>query len=128
RRGVARGGPGGGEPARARGGAGALHGLAASADEPVARAVAAQALAEVALVEGRLEPADAALDEALAAIAGCEAPVVEWRLAATAARVHHRRRRRADAEANRQRSAVLVMQLADSLPRDHDLRRAFLAD
>ncbi len=117
-----------GEFAKARAEAEALHGLAAAADEPAARAVAAQALAEIALLEGRLEPADAALEEARAAIAGCEAPVVEWRLAATAARVHDRRRRRADAEATWRRSAALVMQLADSLPRDHDLRRAFLAD
>jgi DNA-binding winged helix-turn-helix (wHTH) protein/tetratricopeptide (TPR) repeat protein len=117
-----------GELAKARDEAEALHGLAATADEPVARAVAAQALAEIALLEGRLDQADTAVDEALGAIAGCEAPVVEWRLAVTAARVHDRRRRRADAEASRRRSAGLVMQLADSLPRDHDLRRAFLAD
>src|SRR5262249_61131631 len=108
--------------------AGAVPGLAAAAEEPAAGAIAAQSLAEVALLEGRLESADAAVDEAFAALAGCEAPVFEWRLAATAARVHHRRRRRADAEANRRRSAALLMQLADSVPRDHDLRRAFLAD
>jgi DNA-binding winged helix-turn-helix (wHTH) protein/tetratricopeptide (TPR) repeat protein len=117
-----------GELVKARDEAEALHGLAVTADEPVARTVAAEALAELALREGRLDRADSALDEASAAIAGCEAPVVEWRLAATAARVHHRRRRRADADASRRRSAALVMKLADSLPRDHDLRRAFLAD
>lgn len=117
-----------GELAKARDEAEALHGLATTADEPVARTVAAQALAEIALLEGRRDQADSALEDALAAVAGCEAPVVEWRLAATAARVHRRHRRRADAEASRRRSAALVMQLADSLPRDHDLRRAFLAD
>ena len=53
-------------------------------------------------------------------------PLVEWRIAATAARVHDRQRRRADAQAARLRAAALVNQLVDSLPPEHALRRSFL--
>ena len=94
----------------------ALQALAATADEPRSRADAARLLAEIALQGGQLSEAEEHLGEARAAIAACEVPLVEWRIAATAARVHHRQRRRADAQAARLRSAALVNQLADSLP------------
>jgi ATP/maltotriose-dependent transcriptional regulator MalT len=104
----------------------ALDALAAAAADPTARASAARLLAEIALQEGRLSQAETFLRDALAAIEGYEVPVVEWRIAASAARVHGRQRRRADAEAARMRSAALVSRLADSLPPDHKLRGSFL--
>ncbi|HVO23312.1 MAG TPA: AAA family ATPase [Candidatus Margulisiibacteriota bacterium] len=111
---------------RARAEAEALHALAATADEPRPRAEAARLLAEIALQGGHPSDAEMHLREARSAIAACELPLVEWRLAATAARVHARQRRHADAQAARQRSAALVNQLADSLPPGHELRRSFL--
>ena len=104
----------------------ALHALAAASADPTARACAARLLAEIALEEGRLSQAETLLRDAFAAIEGCEVPVVEWRIAASAARVHGRQRRRADGEAARMRSAALVNRLADSLPPDHELRGTFL--
>src|SRR5262249_7731810 len=68
----------------------ALDALAAAGVDPAARAAAAQLLAEIALQEGRLSQAEKFLRDALAAIEGYDVPVVEWRLAASAARVHAR--------------------------------------
>ena len=104
----------------------ALHDLAAAAADPPLRASAARLLAEIALEEGRLSQAETFLRDALAAIEGYEVPVVEWRIAASAARVHGRLRHRSDAEAARMRSAALVSRLADSFPPDHELRGSFL--
>jgi hypothetical protein len=111
---------------RARGEAESLRALAATADEPKLRADAARLLAEIALQGGHLSDAEAYLGEARAAIEACELPLVEWRVAATAARLHDRQRRRADAQAARLRSATLVNQLADSLPPEHALRQSLV--
>jgi len=115
-----------GDLARARDEAAALQALAATADEPRPRAEAARLLAESALQGGHPADAEVHLQQAYAAIQACELPLVEWRIAATAARVHERQRRRADAQAARLRSATLVNQLAETLPPGHDLRRSFL--
>ena len=111
---------------RARHEAEALHTLAATADEPRPRAEAARLQAEIALQGGQLSDAEVYLGEARATIQACELPLVEWRIAATAARVHDRQRRRADAQAARLRFAALVNQLVDTLPPGHELRRSFL--
>jgi len=111
---------------RARREAEALQARAATADEPRLRAEAARLLAEIALQGGHLSDAEVHLREAQAAIEACELPLVEWRIAATAARVHDRQRRRTDAQAARLRAAALVHQLVDSLPPEHELRRSFL--
>lgn len=115
-----------GEVQLARGEAETLQALAATADEPKPRAEAAQLLAEIALQDGQLSDAELHLREASAAIQACELPLVAWRIAATAARVHERQRRRADAEAARLRSAAVLKQLADSLPPGHALQRSCL--
>jgi tetratricopeptide (TPR) repeat protein len=116
-----------GDLERARGEAEALQTLTASADEPAPRARAAWLLGETALRAGQLSQAETFLREALAAIEGCEAPLVEWPVAAGVARLYKRQRRTNKAETARARSAAVVTQLADSLPTDHDLRRSFLA-
>jgi tetratricopeptide (TPR) repeat protein len=110
----------------ARGEAEALQALAATADEPTPRATAARLLAEIALRGGRLSNAEAHLGEARDAIQTCEVPLVEWRIASTAADLYERQRRGADAQAARLRTAALVHQLADSLPPGHALRESFL--
>ena len=104
----------------------ALHALAAAAADPPLRASASRLLAEIALREGHLSEAEELLRDALAAIEGYDVPVVEWRIVASAARVHSRQRRRTDAEADRVRSAALVSRLANSLSPDHELRGSFL--
>jgi len=111
---------------RARGEAEALQALAATTDEPKPRAESAWLLADIALHGGQLSDAEGHLHAARAAIQARELPLVEWRIGATAARVYERQRRRADAQAARQRSIALVNQLADSLPPAHELRHSFL--
>jgi hypothetical protein len=111
---------------RARDEAEALRAMAATADEPRPRAEAARLLAEIALQGGHPSDAEIHLQEARAAIEACDLPLVEWRIAATAARVHDRQRRRADAQEARLRSATVVNRLVDSLPPGHDLRSSFL--
>jgi hypothetical protein len=75
---------------RARDEAEALQALAATADEPRPRAEAVRLLAEIALQSGHLADAEVYLRDARAAIQACELPIVEWRIGATAARVHDR--------------------------------------
>jgi len=104
-----------------------LRALVEAADEPAPRALAAGLFAEIALREGDDTQAAVHLEQAAGALAGREVPILEWRLAAAAARVHERQQRSADAEAARMRSSALVTQLADSLPPTHPLRAAFLA-
>ena len=111
---------------RAHGEAEALRARAATADEPRPQAEAARLLAEIALQGGHLSDAEAHLREAYATIEACELPLVEWRIAATAARVHDQQRRRTDAEAAERRSAAILNQLAASLPPQHELRRSLL--
>jgi DNA-binding winged helix-turn-helix (wHTH) protein/tetratricopeptide (TPR) repeat protein len=106
----------------------ALRALVAEAGDPTPRASAALLLAEIAVQEGHLSQAETFLDDARAAIEGYEVPVVEWRVAASAARVHRQQRRRSDAEAARMRSAAVVSRMADSLPAHHELRESFLRD
>jgi DNA-binding winged helix-turn-helix (wHTH) protein/tetratricopeptide (TPR) repeat protein len=126
RQGLAQGWLARGDLDRAHGETEALQAMAATSDEPRPRADAARLLAEIALQGGHLSDAEEHLREARAAIEACEVPLVELRIAATAARVYDRQRRRAEAQAARLRSAALVNQLADSLPPGHDLRRSFL--
>jgi DNA-binding winged helix-turn-helix (wHTH) protein/tetratricopeptide (TPR) repeat protein len=115
-----------GELDRARHEAESLQTLVDTADEPTPRALAAGLLAEIALQEGRAPEAEVHLRQATDAIAGHEAPGLEWRIAAAAARVYERQHRRADAEAARTRSAALVTRLANSLPPTHPLRATLL--
>jgi tetratricopeptide (TPR) repeat protein len=116
-----------GDLEQARSEAHALQTLAASADEPAPRARAAWLLGEIALQAGQLSQAETFLRNALAAIAGRESPLVEWRIAAGVARLCKRQRRPGMAETARARSAALITQLADSLPAGHELRRSFLS-
>jgi tetratricopeptide (TPR) repeat protein len=111
---------------RARREAESLQALVETADEPTPRALAALLLAELALQEGRVSQAEVHLRQAADAIAGCEVPGLEWRIAAAAARAHERQRRGAEAEAARIRAVAIVTRLADSLPPTHPLRASFL--
>jgi tetratricopeptide (TPR) repeat protein len=115
-----------GDVERARREANTLQALATSADEPAPRARAAWLLGEIALQEGQLSKAETFLREALAAIEEREMPLVEWHIAAAAARLYKRQRRTRMAETARARSAALITRLADSLPAGHELRRSFL--
>jgi len=112
---------------RARREAESLQAFVHTAEEPTPRARAAELLAEISLREGRAAQAEVHLRQADDAIDGYEAPGLEWRLAAIAARVHQQQRCSADAEAARTRSAGIVTRLADSLPPAHPLRASFLA-
>ena len=65
--------------------------------------------------------------EALGVLDGFEAPLAEWRVCATAARVEEARGRRSRAEAYWGRGAAVLDQLATGLKDDGDLYHSFLA-
>ncbi|HSP96517.1 MAG TPA: AAA family ATPase [Candidatus Dormibacteraeota bacterium] len=115
-----------GDLERARREAESLQALVETADEPTPRALVAGLLADISLQEGSVAQADVHLRQAAEAIEGCEAPGLEWRIAAATARAYELQHRGADAEAARLRSAAIVTRLADSLPPTHPLRASFL--
>jgi hypothetical protein len=55
-----------------------------------------------------------------------EAPLAEWRVYATAARLHEQRRRKAEAEQYWTRSAAVLQRLADLLGDEVELRHSLL--
>src|SRR5262245_747639 len=84
-------------------------------------------LAEIALAQGAMPAAERELSEALQAVNGCEVPLAEWRVCATAARIELARGRRTNADAYWTRSAAILDRLAVSLKDEADLHRSFLA-
>ena len=101
--------------------------LAAQPGERTYLALGRRALAEAALAEGHWAEAEAELARALAALEGGEVPLAEWRVYATAARLHERRGRRQDAGAARAHSRAVLIRLAQSLDEDTPLRQHLLS-
>lgn len=84
-------------------------------------------LAEIALAGADLARAEADLARALAALEDTETPLAAWRVHATAAELHDRQGRAAEAEVCRDRGAAVIHALADSLDAADPLRRSLLA-
>jgi DNA-binding winged helix-turn-helix (wHTH) protein/tetratricopeptide (TPR) repeat protein len=101
--------------------------LAAAPGERTYLALGHEGLAEAALGEGDREKAEREVAEALGVLEGFEAPLAEWRVCATAARVEEARGRRSRAEAYWGRGAAALDQLATCLKDDGDLYHSFLA-
>ena len=100
--------------------------LAAAPGERTYLALAHQGMAEAALGAGDRARAEREVGEALGVLDGFEAPVAEWRVWATAARVEEARGRRSRAEACWGRGAEVLDRLAACLKGD-DLHDSFLA-
>ena len=100
--------------------------LASQPGERTYLALGRRTLAEVALAERNRDQAEAELAQALAALAGAEAPLAAWRVYATAAQLHQQRGRRTEADHYWLQSAVVLRQLADALGDASELRRSLL--
>jgi len=100
--------------------------LAAQPGEHTYLALGRQMLAEIALTQRKWEEAETEVAQAIAVLEGVEAPLAEWRVYATAALLHARRRRQAEAEQCWTRSAALLQRLADSLGDNIELRHSLL--
>jgi hypothetical protein len=81
-------------------------------------------LAEIALAEHDDARAEAELSRALAALKGAEAPLAEWRVHETAARLRTRRKQMSQARRHRARSAATLTRLIDSLRDWPELQRS----
>jgi DNA-binding winged helix-turn-helix (wHTH) protein/tetratricopeptide (TPR) repeat protein len=112
---------------RARAQFGELCRLAATSGEHTYLALGHQGLAEATLGEGDRVTAEREVAEALGALDGFEAPVAEWRVCATAARVEEARGGRSSARVFWGRAAAVLDRLAASLKDEGDLRQSFLA-
>ena len=69
---------------------------------------------------------DSAVAKALTVIEGVNAPLAEWRVRATAARLHEQRGRAEKATQNRRRGLEVLNLLADSLDETDRLRASLL--
>jgi DNA-binding winged helix-turn-helix (wHTH) protein/tetratricopeptide (TPR) repeat protein len=117
-----------GELAAARREAGQLADLAARPPERTYLALGRQMLAEIALAEGDDARAEAELSGALAALDGAAAPLAEWRVHETAARLRTRRRQTGQARRHRARCAATLTRLIDSLRDWPELKRSLRSD
>jgi DNA-binding winged helix-turn-helix (wHTH) protein/tetratricopeptide (TPR) repeat protein len=115
-----------GEFPRARQEAERLCALAAQPGEHTYLALGRRMLAETAMAQREWEEAEKAVTLALAGLDGVEAPLAEWRVAATAAQLAEQRRRKAEARRYWSRSASVIQRLADSFERGDPLRQTFL--
>ncbi len=101
--------------------------MAVQSGERTYLALGRRTLAEIALAERNWDQAEAELSQALAMLEGNEVPLAEWRVYATAARLHQRRRRKAQAERHRAHSRAVLHRLADSLGDETSLRQHMLS-
>ncbi|MBI3847594.1 MAG: AAA family ATPase [Planctomycetes bacterium] len=113
-----------GDVARARRAAQRLCELAEEPGERTYQALGHRTLAEIAMRKRSWAVAESELDQAIAAVESGAAPLARWRVYATAAELHRKRRHIAAADSFREKSAIVVAALAESLG-DHPLRHHF---
>ncbi len=89
-------------------------------------ALACRAMAEISLAEGNADRAEAEATEAVNAIGEGDAPIAEWRVFATAAKVREAKGLKSEAREQWARSAEVIRRLAASLIETDKLRRSFL--
>jgi len=115
-----------GDHARARDEADRVAAQSEGSGERTYRSLAGMMRARVAESEGNLPRAMEEIAAALSSIDGVEAPVAEWQVCATAARLHTAAGHQAQSEDCRSRSLRTIDRLAGSLAGAPDLRRSFL--
>jgi DNA-binding winged helix-turn-helix (wHTH) protein len=91
------------------------------------QALAWEANARIALARLDLDRAQDCITKAFSAMDGCETPLADWRVRATAAELAQRRGDDGAANHHRERSRSTVLRLANSLPEDDPLRKIFLS-
>ena len=96
--------------------------VAGSTDCPNLQALALDARVRVAVAEKDWKSADEPLQRALELAREFEMPNVAWRVHATAAELHQRAGREAEASEHRRVGRALVARLADELAVDPSLR------
>jgi DNA-binding winged helix-turn-helix (wHTH) protein/tetratricopeptide (TPR) repeat protein len=101
--------------------------LAAAPGERTYLALGYRGLAEATLGEGDRAKAEREVAESMGVLDGFEAPLAEWRVCATAARVEEARGRQSRAEIYWARGATALDRLATGLKDDGDLYQSFLA-
>lgn len=100
--------------------------LASLAPERTYLALGHRLLAEMAMNTHDWPQAEVELTRALALLDDVPAPLAQWRVYATAARLYEQRRATSKAKSYWRRSAAVLHQLADSLGDDDELRHTFL--
>jgi tetratricopeptide (TPR) repeat protein len=100
--------------------------LAAQPGERTYLALGRRMLAEIALIQGKWDEAETELAQAIAVLEGAEAPLAEWRVYETAARLHDQRRRKSEADQCWTHSAVVLQGLADLLGNEAELHHSLL--
>ena len=100
--------------------------LAATSGERTWLALGWLSHAEIAIDLNDFGKAEAALDRALAALSGVDAPLAAWRVHACAVRVAAAQGRTDPAARHQTRAAAVIAKLADSLSGARDLRCIFL--
>jgi len=100
---------------------------AARSGERTYLSLARRMLARLFVEEQDLPRALGEITAAVSALEGCEAPMAEWQVCATAADLSQRSGRTSDAQAFLERSARTIGRLADSLGAAPDLQRSFLS-
>jgi DNA-binding winged helix-turn-helix (wHTH) protein len=101
--------------------------LALATDESTLRAQALEARARLAIAEGDLKCAQDCLGRALQSIEGFKAPLVQWKVYATASDLQKRLGNSDLSKRHRELSCNAIRKLADSLPADDPLRKTFLS-
>ena len=101
--------------------------FALATEERTFQALALEARARVAIAEEELAHAQDCLAKALESMEGYEVPLAHWRVHARASELHRRLGCDKVAEYHRALSCATVRKLADSLPTDNPVRRAFLS-
>jgi hypothetical protein len=96
-------------------------------EEHTWRALAFDANTRVAIAEQDLDRAQEFIAKALQAMEGFEAPLVHWRVHATAAELNRRTGKRSLAERHQKSSCTTIMKLVNSLPAEESLRGIFLS-
>jgi DNA-binding winged helix-turn-helix (wHTH) protein len=91
------------------------------------QALAWEVNARIAMAEADHGRAKDCIAKALSTMEGFEVPLAEWQVHATAAVFDVVTRNRDSAERHRAASRATILRIAESLPREHPLRRTFLS-
>jgi hypothetical protein len=80
-------------------------------------------LAEIAIAEQNHDQAEAELAQAFDVVKRSEAPLIEWQVWQTAARLHSAKGEHAEAARDWERSLTILNRMADSLNEDEPLHQ-----
>jgi hypothetical protein len=100
--------------------------LASQSGEVVYLAIGKLTLSEIAMAEQDYEQAEAELAQAFDVVKQAEAPLAEWRVWQTAARLHKAKGEHAEAARDWECSLTILSRMADSLGEDEPLHQHFV--